>query len=221
MTPFSRSKRIQSASCWSGMAFCWRRFQSLACSSKMVFFSAPGWRATACTSRVSQAAGVDRHGLHQRHRHGDRPVIGGKEVIQILRKPGFALRLGIGRAKRLRAVFTCGPRMACTAWRRSRVKRVRVWLLKRIHAWRSCGRWGTGAASCAIPVCRRGDRLRAHVFKIGQHGVVVKQDPAEAGVSGQIFVDVGDLLANPGIQGDRRTYGWRASNAFPVCGSQR
>ena len=46
-----------------------------------------------------------------------------------------------------------------------------------------------------------GDRLRAHVFKIGQHGVVVKQDPAEAGVSGQIFVDVGDLLANPGIPG--------------------
>lgn len=66
-----------------------------------------------------------------------------------------------------------------------------------------------------------GDRLRAHVFKIGQHGVVVKQNPAEAGVSGQIFVDVGDLLANPGIPGDRRTYGWRASNAFPVCGSQR
>ncbi len=43
--------------------------------------------------RQSGLAGVDRHGLHQRHRHGDRPVIGGKEVIQILRKPGFALRL--------------------------------------------------------------------------------------------------------------------------------
>ena len=44
-----------------------------------------------------------------------------------------------------------------------------------------------------------GDRLRAHVFKIGQHGVVVEQNPAEAGVPGQILIDVGDLLANPGI----------------------
>ncbi|GMW50331.1 hypothetical protein LOCUS_53320 [Klebsiella pneumoniae] len=64
---------------------------------------------------------------------------------------------------------------------------------------RTLGHWGGIVRHTRLPP--GGDRLRAHVFKIGQHGVVVKQDPAEAGVSGQIFVDVGDLLANPGIPG--------------------
>ena len=61
-----------------------------------------------------------------------------------------------------------------------------------------------GAGKADKPLALLPGRIPSGIVNVRQHCVVMEQDPVEAGIAGQIFIDLRHLLANLRTCGESR-----------------